>query len=110
MMWVKLTLAPVVRASWLLRIEPVDLEQAGRHRPHAGRRRHGQAGLHVGHDPRGRTAQRGGLLVPRLHGGAGAGAAAGRPAAAPALGGSLGGGAAESAGGWGCGAGTGAGR
>ena len=46
--------------------QAVDLEEAGRHRPHAGRRGHGQAGFHVGHDARGRTAQRGGLLGPRL--------------------------------------------
>ncbi len=48
--------------------QAVDLEEPGRHRPHAGRRGHGQAGFHVGHDPRGRAAQRGGLLVPRRHG------------------------------------------
>ena len=31
--------------------QAVDLEQAGRDRAHACRRGHGQAGLHVGHDP-----------------------------------------------------------
>ena len=37
---------------------PVDLEQLGRHRPDAGRRRHAQAGLHVGDDPGRRAPQR----------------------------------------------------
>ena len=36
--------------------QAVDLEQPSRHRPHAGRRGHGQAGFHIGHDPRGRAA------------------------------------------------------
>ena len=46
--------------------EAVHLEEAGRHRPHAGRRGHRQAGLHVGHDPRGGAPQDGGVLVTRL--------------------------------------------
>ena len=47
--------------------ETVDLEEPRRHGPHAGRRGDGQAGLHVGDDPRGRTAQRGGLLLSRRY-------------------------------------------
>ena len=70
--------------------QAVDLEEPGRHRPHAGRRGHRQAGLHVGHDPRGRAAQRGGLLGPRRHDGRrGAGAAA-AGTAAPVSGSSVG--------------------
>ena len=46
--------------------EAVDLEQAGRHRADARRRGHAQAGLHVGHDARGRAPQDGGLLLGRL--------------------------------------------
>ena len=37
----------------------VDLEQLGRHDPHARGRRHPERGLHVGHDAPGRPAQRG---------------------------------------------------
>ncbi len=47
--------------------EAVDLEQARRHGADAGRGGDGQAGFHVGDDPGGRTAQRGGLLAPRRH-------------------------------------------
>ncbi len=49
--------------------EPVDLEQAGRHAAHAGRRRHRQAGLHVGDDPRRGAPQRDGILASRRNGG-----------------------------------------
>ena len=37
--------------------DPLVDQQLGGHRPHAGRRRDGEAGLHVRDDPRGRSAQ-----------------------------------------------------
>ena len=42
---------------------PVDLEQLGRHRMHARRRRHGQGGDHVLDDPCGGTADRSRLVI-----------------------------------------------